>query len=147
MRPAQGSLGTVADMNTFATTEALPAAPSRALHPTRPIRPTRRDVWDLLCAALAAFADTDAKRAAWQGARGAAEQWRFSTGPSDLDIWCNDAAFGCLSTVLGDLGAARVQHADDPRRAGSPAHDLIPRRGRRRVRRGRHRRCRRDRRR
>ncbi|MBK9740849.1 MAG: thymidylate kinase [Actinobacteria bacterium] len=103
-------------MNTLAAPETLPASASRALHPTRPIRPTRRDVWDLLSAALAAFADTPDKRAAWQGARGAAEQWRFSTGPADLDIWCNDEASACLATALTDLGAARVQHADHPRR-------------------------------
>ena len=106
-------------MNTLTLTPAAPTpvdAPARRLHPARPMRPTRGDLWDRLAAAIEELAALEGQRAAWQGPRGAAEQWRFSTGAADLDIWCDDAAYGHLTRLLTGLDAARVQHADDPRR-------------------------------
>ena len=55
-------------------------------------------------------------RAAWQGASGAAEQWRYATGPADLDIWCDDDGLRAPRRRSSRLDAARVQQADDPRR-------------------------------
>ena len=103
-------------MNTLtATPVPAMATPPRPILPARPIRPTRFDVWDRLTAAMDEATDRGF-RAAWQGARGAAEQWRHASGAADLDIWCDDDAYAHLDGVLRDLDAARVQHADDPRR-------------------------------
>lgn len=95
---------------------ATASTPMRRTHPARPMRPARRDVFDLLSAALASFGTHPGRRAAWQGAAGAAEQWRYQTGPADLDIWCDDAAHAQLVDLLTGLNAARIQHADDPAR-------------------------------
>lgn len=116
MRSAQGSLGTVLDMTTLTATAPSDTASPRPFLPARPMRPARRDIWDLLTAALDAFAERPDRQAAWQGAEGAAQQWRFSTGADDLDIWCDDATYACLDTLLTDLGGAVVQQADHRRR-------------------------------
>jgi thymidylate kinase len=103
-------------MNTLtATPVPAMAAPLRTILPARPMRPTRFDIWDLLVTAMDEVTATGS-RAAWQGAHGAAEQWRFATGAADLDIWCDDDAYAQLDAVLRSLDAARVQHASDPRR-------------------------------
>ena len=109
-------------MTTFAepqTTIAPDATVDPAPRAPRRMRPARRDVFALLSTMLERFAMSGTPHAAWQGPLGAAEQWRVSTGPADLDIWCDDAAYAHLDGLLTDLGAARVQHAD---RAGRLRH-------------------------
>ena len=109
-------------MTTFAepqTTIAPDATVDPAPRAPRRMRPARRDVFALLSTMLERFAMSGTPHAAWQGPLGAAEQWRVSTGPADLDIWCDDAAYAHLDALLTDLGAARVQHAD---RAGRLRH-------------------------
>jgi thymidylate kinase len=109
-------------MTTFAepqTTNAPVATADPAPRAPRRMRPARRDVFALLSTMLERFAMSGTPHAAWQGPLGAAEQWRVSTGPADLDIWCDDAAYAHLDALLTDLGAARVQHAD---RAGRLRH-------------------------
>lgn len=83
---------------------------------TRAARPSRRDVWALLALRMDAWDDGSGARAAWQGPSTAVEAWRESSGPADLDIWCTEAGYRDLDALLTDLGAARVQHADDPAR-------------------------------
>ncbi len=103
-------------MNTLTATVQSDTTSPRPFLPARPMRPARRDIWDLLTAALDALAERPDQRAAWQGAEGAAQQWRFSTGADDLDIWCDDATYTCLDTILTDLGGAVVQQANHRRR-------------------------------
>ncbi len=54
---------------------------------------------------------------AWQGPFGAAAQWAMDRGLKDLDIWCESArAPSVRAAIEQSLPAARVEHADDPRR-------------------------------
>lgn len=54
---------------------------------------------------------------AWQGATAAVQQWQAASDAKDLDIWCHDGhAEAVRSAVSQGLPAARIEHADDPRR-------------------------------
>lgn len=54
---------------------------------------------------------------AWQGPTAAVSQWEAATDAKDLDIWCHDGhADAVRSAVSQGLPAARIEHADDPRR-------------------------------
>ena len=83
-----------------------------AAHPTTDPGPaTRRDLVIELTARL------DAARVpwAWQGDADAVARWCADNGPSDLDVWVATLP-DAVSAWLEDLPAARVAHADDPRR-------------------------------
>lgn len=57
------------------------------------------------------------RRWAWQGPVGAAEQWMAADDAKDLDIWCGAAEEQEVrAAVEAALPAARIEHADDPRR-------------------------------
>ena len=54
---------------------------------------------------------------AWQGPVGATTQWEHDRGPKDLDIWCESTRAPSVRAAIEQLlPAARVEHADDPRR-------------------------------
>ncbi len=79
-------------------------------------RPSRADLVGMLDLALRETLPAHGLRGAWQGATDAVASWQDSTGPADLDLWVEDGAAYLLDTLLRALPAARVQHADDPRR-------------------------------
>ncbi len=58
-----------------------------------------------------------ARQWAWQGPAGAVEQWAAADDAKDLDLWCGDAEEEQVrAAVEAALPAARIEHADDPRR-------------------------------
>ncbi|GAB1640536.1 thymidylate kinase [Krasilnikovia sp. MM14-A1259] len=88
---------------------------SRLSGPPLPAAPDRSEI----LAAVTAAVDRCARRWAWQGRPGAAEQWLGEDGPKDLDLWYEPASPGTetpAQAIAAALPCAVVAEAHDPRR-------------------------------
>jgi thymidylate kinase len=65
---------------------------------------------------LVALLEERARTWAWQGAADAVDEWVASTGPADLDVWCDAASAPAVAAAIDEWPAARVADAADPRR-------------------------------
>ena len=89
----------------------LETSPAAAPPTADPGPATRRD----LVVELTARLDATGVPWAWQGDADAVDRWCADDGPSDLDVWVATLP-DAVSAWMDDLPAARVAHADDPRR-------------------------------